>query len=188
MEYLEQLGVPAIILYIFILLAAIKFSIDLVDWIKKRFGIETKWDKKNNTTDRKIAELESTVNDIKTDLENYKKKNYEEQLGRREQSLDIQKKLTQNQEKLESQLSDLHDIFVDKQIDDMRWSIINLATKVSEGKPCNKDSYQHCFKIYKKYEDIIATNHMTNNEVDISMEIIKKSYKEKLLNGAFTEK
>ena len=52
MEYLEQLGVPTIILYIFILLAAIKFSIDLVDWIKKRFGIETKWDKKNNTTKR----------------------------------------------------------------------------------------------------------------------------------------
>lgn len=188
MEYLEQLGVPTVILYIFIFLAAINYVIELIEKIKNRFGIETKWDKKDRTVEKKIAELENTVNNLKTDLENYKKKNYEEQLGRREQSLDIQKKLTQNQEKLESQLSDLHDIFVDKQIDDMRWSIINLATKVSEGKPCNKDSYQHCFKIYKKYEDIIAANHMTNNEVDISMEIIKKSYKEKLLNGAFTEK
>lgn len=188
MEYLEQLGVPTVILYIFIFLAAINYVIELIEKIKNRFGIETKWDKKDRTVEKKIAELENTVNDLKTDLENYKKKNYEEQLGRREQSLDIQKKLTQNQEKLESQLSDLHDIFVDKQIDDMRWSIINLATKVSEGKPCNKDSYQHCFKIYKKYEDIIAANHMTNNEVDISMEIIKKSYKEKLLSGAFTEK
>ena len=188
MEYLEQLGVPIIVLYIFILLAAIKFSIDLIDWVKKRFGIETKWDKKNNTTDKKIAELNIAVENVKRDLEDYKKENYEQQLQRREQSFDIQKKLTENQEKLESQLSDLHDIFVDKQIDDMRWSIINLATKVSEGKPCNKDSYQHCFKIYKKYEDIIAANHMTNNEVDISMEIIKKSYKEKLLSGAFSEK
>ena len=188
MEYLEQLGVPTVILYIFIFLAAVNYVIELIEKIKNRFGIETKWDKKDRTVEKKIAELENTVNDLKTDLENYKKKNYEEQLGRREQSLDIQKKLTQNQEKLESQLSDLHDIFVDKQIDDMRWSIINLATKVSEGKPCNKDSYQHCFKIYKKYEDIIAANHMTNNEVDISMEIIKKSYKEKLLSGAFTEK
>ena len=188
MEYLEQLGVPMIILYFFVLLAAIKFSIDLIDWVKKRFGIETKWDKKNNTTDKKIAELNKAVESLKKDLENYKKENYEQQLQRREQSFDIQKKLTENQEKLESQLTDLHDIFVDKQIDDMRWSIINLATKVSEGKPCNKDSYQHCFKIYKKYEDIIAANHMTNNEVDISMEIIKKSYKEKLLCGAFSEK
>lgn len=188
MEYLEQLGVPTIILYIFILLAAIKFSIDLVDWVKKRFGIETKWDKKNNTTDKKIAELYEAVENLKKDLEDYKKENYEQQLKRREQSFDIQKQLTENQKELSTQLSTLQDMMLDKQIDDMRWSIINLATKVSEGKPCNKDSYQHCFKIYKKYEDIIAANHMTNNEVDISMEIIKKSYKEKLLNGAFTEK
>lgn len=188
MEYLEQLGVPTAILYVFILLAAIKFTIDLIDWVKKRFGIETKWDKKNNTTDKKIAELYEAVENLKKDLEDYKKENYEQQLKRREQSFDIQKQLTENQKELSTQLSTLQDMMLDKQIDDMRWSIINLATKVSEGKPCNKDSYQHCFKIYKKYEDIIAANHMTNNEVDISMEIIKKSYKEKLLNGAFTEK
>lgn len=188
MEYLEQLGVPTAILYVFILLAAIKFAIDLIDWIKKRFGIETKWDKKNNTTDKKIAELKKAVEDLKRDLENYKKENYEQQLQRREQSFDIQKQLTENQKELSTQLSKLQDMMIDKQIDDMRWSIINLATKISEGKPCNKDSYQHCFKIYKKYEDIIEANHLTNNEVDISMEIIKKSYKEKLLNGAFTEK
>ena len=74
-------------------------------------------------------------------------------------------------------------MFIDKSVDDMRWEIINFAAKISEGKPCNKESYKHCLHIYEKYEKLIDENGLMNGEVELSMEIIHQSYKEKLKNG-----
>lgn len=80
-------------------------------------------------------------------------------------------------------LEKLTSMFIDKSVDDMRWEIINFASNVSDGKPCNKDSYKHCLHIYEKYEKIIEENGLTNGEVELSMEIINQSYKDKLKNG-----
>ena len=74
-------------------------------------------------------------------------------------------------------------MFIDKSVDDMRWEIINFAAKISEGKPCSKESYKHCLYIYEKYERMIEENNLTNGEVELSMEIVNQSYKEKLKNG-----
>lgn len=80
-------------------------------------------------------------------------------------------------------LKKLTEMFVDKQINDYRWEIINFATAISENKPCNKDGFKHCFKTYEKYEKILEDNNLENGEVEISMEIINQAYKEKMLNG-----
>ena len=74
-------------------------------------------------------------------------------------------------------------MFVDKEIDDMRWEINNFATKVSEGRPCNKDSFKHCIHVYEKYEKILEENGLENGEVEISMEIINDAYRQKLKEG-----
>ena len=60
---------------------------------------------------------------------------------------------------------------------------LSAATKVAEGKPCNKDSFTHCIHIYEKYENILEENNMENGEVEISMEIINDAYKQKLKDG-----
>ncbi len=65
----------------------------------------------------------------------------------------------------------------------MRWEINNFATNVSEGKPCNKDSFKHCLHIYEKYEKILKENGLENGEVEISMEIIGEAYRQKLREG-----
>jgi len=80
-------------------------------------------------------------------------------------------------------LKNLTDMFVSKEINDYRWEIINFAAKVAEGKHCGKDSYQHCIHTYEKYEQLLEENGLKNGEIEISMEIINKSYQEKLKNG-----
>lgn len=81
------------------------------------------------------------------------------------------------------ELENLTDLFVKKQISDMRWEINNFATKISENKPCNKDCFQHCFRTYEDYEDILKERKMKNGEVEISMDIIRNAYQTKMQNG-----
>lgn len=86
-------------------------------------------------------------------------------------------------EEIKTELRKLTKMFIDKEIDDMRWEIINFSAQVAENRPCNKDGFQHCFKTYEKYEKIIKDNGLTNGEVEISMKVVNEAYEEKLKNG-----
>lgn len=108
----------------------------------------------------------------------------------RQQSLQIQKELKDSIKGLvdgqidrDEKINNLTDMFVDKEIDDYRWEIINFATKVSEGKPCNKDSFKHCLRTYEKYEALLEKYGLENGEVEISMQVVNEAYKQKLLEG-----
>lgn len=108
----------------------------------------------------------------------------------RKQSLKIQKELTDSiqglisgQHDRDEKINNLTNMFVDKEIDDYRWEIINFATKVSEGKPCNKDSFKHCLRTYEKYEALLEKYGLENGEVEISMQVVNEAYKKKMLEG-----
>lgn len=93
------------------------------------------------------------------------------------------KKSEEHDIEMRKDIKKLTDMFIDKEIDDMRWEINNFATKVSEGKPCNKDSFKHCIHTYEKYEKLLEENGLENGEVEISMEIVNEAYKQKLKEG-----
>lgn len=108
----------------------------------------------------------------------------------RQQSLQIQKELkdsiknlVEGQQDRDDKINILTNMFVDKEIDDYRWEIINFATKVSEGRPCNKDSFKHCLRTYEKYEALLEKYGLENGEVEISMQVVNEAYKKKLLEG-----
>lgn len=108
----------------------------------------------------------------------------------RQQSLQIQKELKDSiknlvdgQQDRDDKINNLTNMFVDKEIDDYRWEIINFATKVSEGRPCNKDSFKHCLRTYEKYETLLEKYGLENGEVEISMQVVNEAYKRKLLEG-----
>ena len=108
----------------------------------------------------------------------------------RKQSLQIQKELKDSikdlvdgQKDRDEKIINLTNMFVDKEINDYRWEIINFATKVSEGKPCNKDSFKHCLRTYEKYEALLEKYGLENGEVEISMQVVNEAYKKKLLEG-----
>ena len=108
----------------------------------------------------------------------------------RKQSLEIQKELKDSiknlidgQQDRDEKINNLTTMFVDKEIDDYRWEIINFATKVSEGRPCNRDSFKHCLRTYEKYEALLEKYGLENGEVEISMQVVNEAYKKKLLEG-----
>lgn len=162
---LTKINYSSLLITTFTILVAMKSISTLLEWFIDKLGIETKW-RREKREDHML--LIKTSNDL----------------------LDLQKRhlkdmelSAEHEKELSKDIKKLTDMFIDKEINDMRWEINNFATKVYEGKPCNKDSFQHCIHTYEKYEKLLSENGLENGEVEISMEIINEAYKEKLKNG-----
>lgn len=149
----------------FTVLLGIKAIVSIFEWIISKLGLETKWMRKR----REEHELLVKTSQGLTELQKRREKDMEKS--------DIR------DEKISNDIEKLTEMIVDKVINDMRWEINSFATKVSEGKPCNKDSFKHCIHTYEKYEKILEENNLENGEVELSMDLINETYKYKLKNG-----
>ena len=162
---LTKIDFAYVFIAVILILVCVKFIVSLFEWIVGKLGLETKWVRQKREEHDLLIKTSKNLSALQ--------KKHEEDVKRSDRrdddiSTDI-KKLTQ--------------MFVEKEIDDMRWEINNFATKVSEGSPCNKDSFKHCIHVYEKYEKILEENGLENGEVEISMELINEAYKKKLKEG-----
>lgn len=162
---LMKIDFSYVLIAVFVILIGMKAMFSLFEWIVNQLGLETKWMRRQ----REEHELLIRTSQNLTALQEKLAKEVDRSDQRDEEIANDIKKLTR--------------MFVDKEIDDMRWEIINFATMVSEGRPCNKDSFKHCIHVYEKYEKILEENGLENGEVEISMELINDAYKNKLKEG-----
>lgn len=146
-------------------LAAWKFIISLWESTIGKLGLETKGMRKKREEHELLIQTAKTLSELQ------------------EKHQDDLERSNRRDEEISADIKKLTQMFVDKEIDDMRWEINNFATKVSEGSPCNKDSFKHCIHVYEKYEKILEENGLENGEVEISMELIKEAYQKKLKEG-----
>lgn len=149
----------------FAILAGTKAALSLLEWLVEKLGLETKWMRRRREEHELLIRTSRNLTALQAQHEH-----------------DMQKSDRRDAE-ISSDIKRLTRMFVDKEIDDMRWEINNFATKVSEGKPCNKDSFKHCIHIYEKYEQILSENGFENGEVEISMDLINDAYMRKLREG-----
>ena len=74
-------------------------------------------------------------------------------------------------------------MFLDKQIDDMRFEILDFASSLSSGRKHNRESFDHILRVYQKYEKILEDNHLENGLVEESVRYIQETYRDLLKNG-----
>lgn len=84
-------------------------------------------------------------------------------------------------------LNRLTTMFIDKQIDDMRYEILDFASSLSSGKKYNKEQFDHIIKIDNKYQKILASQNRKNGQVSVSMKYINDEYMERLKSGFSTK-
>ena len=101
-----------------------------------------------------------------------------------EKHVEDMKKSDEHDAEMRNDIKELTDLFVNKQINDYRWEIINLADKISGKKFVSKECLRHAISTYEKYEKIIEEHGLSNGEVEISIEVIKESYQNKLKDGS----
>ena len=100
----------------------------------------------------------------------------ENRIKDREQSMQIQKELTSSMDKLTQ-------LFLNKEIEDIRWEILNFCTSLSNGKRYNREAYAHVFSTYERYEQILEENNLENGLIEESMDFIRERYQEDLKSG-----
>ena len=162
---LFKLDITSLLIDFFIILSAAIAIYEIIGKFSKIIGKPVKWVRKNEEDHKLLMQTSQGLIELQ-----------------KRHSADMERS-DKHDEEIRKDIKKLTDIFIEKEIDDMRWEINNFANKVADGKRCNKDSYKHCLKTYHKYEKILNDNGLENGEVEISMELINESYKEKLKNG-----
>lgn len=162
---LTKINFSYVLVSVFVILIGIKAIVSMFEWVIDKLGLETKWMRHKREEHELLIQTSQNLTALQ--------EKHKEDVARSDK----------RDEEISADIKRLTQMFVDKEIDDMRWEINNFATNVSEGKPCNKDSFKHCIHVYEKYEKILEENGLENGEVEISMELINDAYKQKLKEG-----
>ncbi len=162
---LTTLNFSYIFISVFAIFVGTKVIISVFEWFVQKLGLETKWMKRKREDHELLIKTSQNV----LELQN--------------KHIQDMKKSDEHDDEIRKDIKELTEIFVEKQINDYRWEIINLADKISNGKVISKECYQHALSTYGRYEKIIEERGLTNGEVEISIQIINDSYKQKLKEG-----
>lgn len=159
---LTKINFSSVFIAVFIILIGVKTIVSLLEWVTDKLGMETKWMRKRREERDLLLQTSQNLTAL-----------------REKQILDMEKSDRHDSE-MRSDIKKLTEMFLEKQINDYRWEIINLADKIAGGAPVSKECYRHAISTYEKYEKIIKEHGLVNGEVEISIEIIRENYQKKL--------
>lgn len=155
---LLELDFSTLVVTIFVAMSGIIACYNIIGKISEIFGKPVKWVKQRQL-DHGL--LEQNKNDIKKLSDKHDE--------------DTKKYQASHQELIDD-INELKDMFLDKQISDYRWEIINTADKISNGRIVSKECLKHAIATYDKYEKIIKKYGLVNGEVTVSIGVIKNEY------------
>ena len=162
---LFKLDFPTVIIGVFIILSACIAVYEIIGKFSKIIGKPVKL-VRDKEKDHEL--LIQTSKELK-DLEEHHKKDVSESI--------------KHDEKIEKNLEVLTSMVLDKAIDDYRYEILDFCSALSNGRKYNRESFNHIFSVYEKYEKILKENKMENGLVEESIKFIREKYSEKLKNG-----
>jgi hypothetical protein len=164
---LLQVDFPLVLSSILVIFAGFKGIITLLEWVADKTGLEFKWLRKKRE-DHEL--LIRTANEL-VELRNQRNVDVEESI--------------KHDEAIRKDLSELKEMFINREIDTMRWSILNFSIDISSGKKVTRESFDYVLKIHDKYERLLAENGLENGLVNESIRYIREKYHEELKNGVF---
>lgn len=162
LKELTQINYGTLIIAICTILLAFKFMWTLFDWFVKLLGLETKYMR------QKREEHELLIATIQNLKELQKK-----------QEEDVKQSI-QRDKRIKDDIKNLSNMFVDLEIQDIRWNILNFCSDLSNGKNFSNEYYDYVFKLYDKYEKMLRENGLTNGLIEQSISYIREKYRESL--------
>lgn len=170
-------GIFTIILCVVLVLLLIVEGTKLWKGTLESLDLKSGKELRENAVNERLSALENELGNVKKTFLN----NQEIYHG---QSIEIRNNLQENQENLSKQMTELKQLFINKEIDDMRWEMLDFASAIMNHRRCSKEQYDHVIDIYGKYEEILRQNKMENGRVTSSMEFVNDKYK-KLMSVGF---
>lgn len=146
-------------------LLGLKFISSIFEWFMDKLGLETKWMRNKREEHELLVQTSQNLSALQ-----------------QQHTHDMQHSNNRDDE-ITNDIQKLTNMFLDKEIDDWRWKILDFSSALSNGRKYNRESFDHIIKIYKKYEKVLEENEMENGLVEESMKFVKKKYQEYLDNG-----
>ena len=168
MEQIEQfmsINFSSFFILCFIFMSGVVGIFTLIGKFSEIIKRPVSWVRKKNEDHELLIKTAQSLNELRAKQEEDTK-----------QSIRHDKMIKEDLEKLTL-------IIQDKNINDWRYEILDMASAISSGRRYSKEQYDHVIDIHGRYEDLLKSLGRTNGQVDASMEVIMESYKEKLKNG-----
>ena len=170
-------GLFTVLLCVVLALLLIVEAAKLRKGVMESLGLKSDKELKENALNERLDRLENKINSVESTFTHDQEKYHN-------QSIEIRNHLQENQEGLSNQIAELKRLFISKEIDDMRFELLDFANAVMNNRKYNKEQYDHVLEIYDKYERVLEDNGMENGRVTSSMEFVQDRYK-KLMSVGF---
>ncbi len=154
-----------VLMSVFLILIGVKTILTIFEWIVQKLGLETKWMRQKREEHELLIHTSQNLASLQS------------------RHLEDMKRSDQHDAEMKEDIKKLTDLFIDKQINDYRWEIINLADRIASGRNISRECLRHAISTYEKYEKIITDYGLVNGEVELSIEVIRESYQQKLKEG-----
>lgn len=151
---LTTINYLSVLLGVLVIMFGVKEIIEIFTYFKKKFRIKTGIESDRETLEERISTLEK-----------HDEWQYEEIT-----------KISNGVDEIKKQL-------LDKDIEDIRGTILDFGTNLSNGKKYNKEAFDRIIRLYAKYEKLLEQNHMVNGLIAETMKYIMEVYHEKLRTG-----
>lgn len=165
LQQLSQYNFINVLVLFFLIISVIVTGVTLLGKFSEIIGRPVKWIRNKNEDHELLITTAQGLNELR-----------EKQKEDVKQSIIHDKMIRDDLEKLTL-------IMQDKNINDWRYEILDMASAISEGRRYSKEQYEHVLDIHTKYEELLKSLGRKNGQVDVSMEVIIDTYKEKLKNG-----
>ena len=160
---LTELDYKTLIIGITVVAGSFKMICNFCSWVVSYSGFETK-KMRQKREDHEL--LIATAKNL--------------ELLQSKQNEDVRQSIVHDK-RIKDDIQKLSKMFIDLEIQDIRWNILNFCSDLSNGKKFSSEYYDYVFKLYDKYEKMLKENDLTNGLVEQSISYIREKYHESLI-------
>lgn len=162
-KQLTELDYSTLIIGITVVAGSLKIVCNFFSWFVSYLGLETK-KMRQKREDHELLIVTA--------------KNLE--LLQSKQNEDVRQSIVHDK-RIKDDIQKLSKMFIDLEIQDIRWNILSFCSDLSNGKQFSSEYYDYVFKLYDKYEKMLKENDLTNGLVEQSISYIQEKYHESLI-------
>lgn len=150
---------------VFTILVGLKAVIALFEWLADKLGIEIRWNRKQREEHVLLMQTSQGLKELQ--------EKHDQDITRSDHRDD----------EIRQDIQKLTKMFLEKEIDDWRWKILDFASALSNNRKYNRESFDHIFAAYNKYEKVLEENNMDNGLIEETIKYIRKKYQEYMNSG-----
>ena len=162
-KQLTELDYKTLIIGITVVAGSLKIVCNFLSWFVSYLGLETK-KMRQKREDHEL--LIATAKNL--------------ELLQSKQNEDVRQSIVHDK-RIKDDIQKLSKMFIDLEIQDIRWNILSFCSDLSNGKQFSSEYYDYVFKLYDKYEKMLKENDLTNGLVEQSISYIQEKYHESLI-------